>query len=30
MEMAHFSVFRGQKQDLLNPPYGFNIEIFNI
>ena len=30
MEIAHFSVFYGQKHDFLTPPYCFNIEVFNI
>ena len=30
MEIAHFSVFYGQKHYFLTPPYCFNIEVFNI
>ena len=30
MEIAHFSVFHGQKHDFLTPPYCFNIEAVNI
>ena len=31
MEIAHFSVFYGQKHDFFLPPsYCFNIEVFNI
>ena len=30
IDIAHFSVFYGQKHDFLTPPYCFNIEIFNI
>ena len=30
MEIAHFSVFHGQKHDFLTLPYCFNIEVFNI
>ena len=31
MEIAHFSMFHGQKHDFfLTPPYCFNIEVFNI
>ena len=30
MEIANFSMVRGQKHDLLTPPYCFNIEVFNI
>ena len=30
MEIAHVSVFRGQKHDFLTPPYCFNLEVFNI
>ena len=30
MEIAHFSVFYGQKHDFLNPPYCFKREVFDI
>ena len=30
MQIAHFSVFHGQKRDFLTPPYCFTIEAFNI
>ena len=30
MNMAHLSMFRGQKHDFLTLPYCFNMEVFNI
>ena len=30
MEIAHFSMFHGQKHDFLTPPYCVKIEVFNI
>ena len=30
MEIAHFSVFHGQKHYFLTPSYCFNMKVFNI